>query len=213
MKCCCFDSAGAARFFSWFARRSGRHYRKKGLGRVQQQLASAIKEAGIQGASLLDIGCGVGYLHLSLLKAGAATATGVDLSEKMLSEARALAAEQSLGDRTRYIPGDFVAMAPDLPSADVTILDKVVCCYPDAETMIGRSLEKTKKICALTYPRAHLLNRIMFELEAICMKVIRCDFRPYVHDPGRIEGWIEAAGFRKRTQHRSWLWLTQVYVR
>ncbi len=213
MQCCRLSAGEAARFFSWFARRSGKHYRKKGLGKIQQKLAAAIEEAGIEGTSLLDIGCGVGYLHQSLLKSGAATATGVDLSEKMLSEARALAAEQSLGDRTRYIPGDFVAMAADLPIADVTILDKVVCCYPDAETLVGRSLEKTKRIYALTYPRAHFLNRIMFELEAFCMKVIRCDFRPYVHDPERIGGWIEAAGFRKTTQHRSWLWLTEVYVR
>ena len=213
MTTCCSNVKEASRFFSWFARRSGKHYRKRGLGKNQQKLAAAIEEAGIEGASLLDIGCGVGYLHQSLLRSGAATATGVDLSEKMLFEARALAAEQSLGDRTRYFPGDFVVMAGDLPIADVTILDKVVCCYPDAETLVGRSLEKTRRIYALTYPRAHLFNRIMTEVEALCMKVIRCDFRPYVHDPGRIEEWIEAAGFRKQTQHRSWLWLAEVYVR
>ena len=213
MQCCQPTTDGAARFFSWFARRSGRRYRKQGLGKVQQRLASAVMELGIQDASILDIGCGVGYLHQSLLKGGAARATGIDLSERMLAEAQSLAAEQSLSDCTDYIVGDFVAMAADLPSADVTVLDKVVCCYPDAETMIGRSLEKTKKIYALTYPRGHLLNRVVFELEAFCMKVIRCDFRPYVHDPERIEEWINAAGFRKRRQHQSLIWLTQVYAR
>ncbi len=213
MQCCCTKSGEAKRFFSWFARRSGRHYRKKGLGKNQQQLASAIREAGIEGASLLDIGCGVGYLHQSLLRDGAAKATGIDLSEKMLAEARALAADQALGDRVDYISGDFVAMAAELPGADVTILDKVVCCYPDAEMLVGRSVEKTRRIYAITYPRAHLLNRIMTEVEALFMKVIRCDFRPYVHDPERIEVWIEAAGFRKQKQHQSLIWLTQVYVR
>jgi magnesium-protoporphyrin O-methyltransferase len=213
MQCCQPATGAAARFFSWFARRSGRHYRKRGLGKVQQQLASAIEEAGIEGVSLLDIGCGVGFLHQSLLNHGAARATGIDLSEKMLVEARALAAEQSLSDRTDYVLGDFVAMAADLPGADVTILDKVVCCYPDAKTLVVRSLEKTGKVYALTYPRAHLLNRLTTSAEAICLKLVGCDFRPYVHDPESIEQWIEAMGFRKRKQHQSWVWLTQVYVR
>jgi SAM-dependent methyltransferase len=213
MRCCHPDTGAAARFFSWFARRSGRHYRKKGLGKLQQELASAIEEAGIEGVSLLDIGCGVGYLHQSLLRHGAAKATGIDLSEKMLSEARALAVEQSLEDRADYILGDFVTIAGDLPGADVTILDKVVCCYPDAKTLVERSLEKSGKIYALTYPRAHLLNRITTSVEAFCFKLIRCDFRPYVHDPESIERWIEARGFRKRREHMSWIWLMQVYVR
>ena len=180
---------------------------------MQQQLASAIKEAGIEGASLLDVGCGVGYLHQSLLKDGAAKATGVDISEKMLSEARALSEEQSLSDRTDYVQGDFVTVAEEVPDADVTILDKVVCCYPDAKMLVDRSLEKTRKVYALTYPRAHLLNRLTTSLEAFCLKLIRCDFRPYVHDPVNIEQWIEARGFRKLRQHESWIWLMQVYAR
>lgn len=213
MQCCKPESTEASRFFSWFARRSGKHYRKRGLGKVQRELLAAIRESGIDGATLLDIGCGVGYLHQSLLKDGAASATGVDLSEKMITEARALAAEQSLADRVEYFEGDFVAMAERLPGADITILDKVVCCYPDAETLINRSLEKTGRVYALTYPRSHLINRIMTAVEAFCLTLIRCDFRPYVHDPASIESWIEARGFSKRREHVSWIWLTQVYAR
>ena len=213
MQCCQSPTGAAARFFSWFARRSGKHYRKRGLGKVQQRLAHAIEEAGIEGASLLDIGCGVGYLHQSLLKGGADRATGVDLSEKMIAEARALASEQSLDERTEYFLGDFVTMAGRLPDADVTILDKVVCCYPDAKTLVARSLEKTGRVYALTYPRAHLLNRVMTAVEAFCLKLIRCEFRPYVHNPVDIEGWIEERGFQKRSEHKSPIWLTQVYAR
>ncbi len=213
MKCCQPATGSTARFFSWFARRSGRHYRKSGLGKAQRQLVSAIQETGIEGTSLLEVGCGVGYLHQTLLKSGAGKALGVDLSEKMISEASALAAEQSLADRTNYVLGDFVTMAADLPRADITILDKVVCCYPDAKTLIERSLEKTSKVYALTYPRAHFLNRVMFEVEAFCLKIIRCEFRPFVHDPSSIESWIEAKGFHKRKQEVTWIWLTQVYAR
>ena len=213
MPCCHPTPEGAARFFSWFARRSSKHYQKKGLGKAQKQLIRGIREAGIEGTSVLDIGCGTGYLHQELLKAGAAKAVGVDLSEKMLAEARALARRQKLEEQTDYRAGDFVEMAAELPDVDITILDKVVCCYPDAKTLVERSSEKTAKVYALTYPRAHLFNRIMVGLEAAFLWIIRVDFRPYVHDPGELEKWIRAQGFQKRAEEFTWVWLTQVYVR
>lgn len=213
MNCCASKSGEAARFFSWFARRSGVHYRKKGLGKTQRQLLDALIGAGVDGASVLDIGCGVGYLHHSLLKAGADRATGVDLSEKMLSEARALANEQALSERVDYRLGDFVLIGCDIPDADITLLDKVVCCYPDSQTLVSRSLEKTRKLYALTYPRLHLFNRIMTTLESLFLALIRCQFRPYLYDPVQVQSWIEAHGFRKRSEKTTWLWLTQVYSR
>jgi magnesium-protoporphyrin O-methyltransferase len=213
MQCCNPTPAGATRFFSWFARRSRRHYQKKGLGKAQKQLVDGIREAGFEGASVLDIGCGIGFLHQELLKAGAAHAVGVDLSEKMLAEARTLARQQRLEGQTDYRAGDFVEMAAALPDVDITILDKVVCCYPDAQTLVTRSSEKTAKVYALTYPRDHLFNRIMVALEAAFLWIIRVDFRPYVHDPDELEKWIRAQGFHKRAEQLTWVWLTQVYAR
>ena len=37
---------------------------------------------------ILDIGCGVGALHITLLHEGAAAATGIDISEGMLQQAK-----------------------------------------------------------------------------------------------------------------------------
>lgn len=213
MRCCEPPVTEAGRFFSWFARRSLRHYRKKGLGKSQRQLFDGITAEGIGGASVLEIGCGVGYLHQALLDSGAAAATGVDLSSRMLEEARTLAREQELESRTDYRVGDFVEISDALADADVTVLDKVVCCYPDARKLVRRSVEKTKRVYALTYPRPHLANRFFTLVEAGILRLIGCNFRPYVHDPGQIENWIRARGFRKQLEETTWIWLTQVYVR
>jgi hypothetical protein len=45
------------------------------------------------------------------------------------------------------------------------------------------------------------------------MRLLRSDFRPYVHDPERIDAWLSAAGFARRYEHRTVAWLTRAYVR
>ncbi len=213
MICCRLTPDETNRFFSWFARLSRKHYQKRGLSKTQQRLMDGVKSLGYEGARVLDIGCGVGFLHQKLLQDGAATAVGVDLSERMLVEAESSAREAALAERVDYRQGDFVEMADNIPESDITVLDKVVCCYPNPEMLVGKSLEKTRRIYALTYPRRHLLNRLLMEVQAVFMRVIRCGFRPYVHDPDAIESWIIAQGFEKRMQHRSLIWITQVYAR
>ena len=97
--------------------------------------------------------------------------------------------------------------------ADVTVLDKVVCCYPDADGLVHASLKKTNRVYALTYPRNRWYIRTMMGISAFMLKLVRSDFRPYVHDPEMIEKWITDTGFSKSYQNNNMVWLTQVYVK
>ena len=213
MSCCGAQTHDTGRVFSWFARRYRKRFQRKGLERPQKQLVAGLKQAGITGCSVLEVGCGVGYLHQLLLKSGAAYAVGVDLSDKMIVEARALAADQGLADRIDYQVGDFMGLAAGLDDADITLLDKVVCCYADAEGLTRLSLSKTRKIYALTYPRANVINRLGVAVTAVLMWLLRSRFRSYIHPPEEIEAWITESGFRKRYEQQTPVWLTQVYVR
>lgn len=213
MSCCCTPTRGIGKFFGHFARRYRRRYARRGLEPAQRQLIDGLRRAGFAGATLLEIGCGVGYLHQQLLREGAERALGVDISEDMLAQARASARDAGLAERTEYREGDYMALADGLDPADVTLLDKVVCCYPDAEGLVTRSVSRTRRVYALTYPRDRLFNRAGVRLLDFFLWLVRSTFRTYVHDPRRIEGWISAAGFRKRYENRTFLWLTQVYVR
>lgn len=213
MNCCCPHANSANRFFSFFAGRYRKRFEKKGFEPSQQQLMMGLEQAGYQDAKILEIGSGVGHLHLTLLERGAASAVGVDLASKMIEEARRWAAERTLTDRTDYVEGDFMEIHATLPDADVTVLDKVVCCYPDADGLVHASLAKTGRVYALTYPLNRWYIRAMMGLVALAMKIVRSDFRPYVHDPERIEKWITETGFDKHYQNNNMVWLTQVYVK
>ena len=213
MSTCCCHAESAGKFFSFFARRARKRFERKGLEPTQKQLMAGLEQAGIQGARLLEIGCGVGHLHQSLLEQGASVAVGVDIAPMMLSEAKNWADERALGDRVKYVEGDFMAVDENIDSADICILDKVVCCYPDAQGLVQRSLAKTSRVYGLTYPRDRWFTRLGTGAIACLLWLVRSNFRPYVHDPGQIEGWISDEGFAKQFENRTAAWLTQVYVK
>jgi len=213
MTACCVHNRDAGRFFGWFARRYRKRFARKGLEASQRQLVSGISESGLDGASLLEIGCGVGYFHQQLLGSGAASAVGVDLSTKMIQEARVAAREHGLEHRTEYREGDFVEQADAFAAADVVILDKVICCYPDAEGLVGRSAQKAKRVYAFTIPRDRWSVRAAMQLMWGLLALIRCEFRSFVHPPAMIDRWLTDAGFERVFEDRTFVWLTRVYTR
>jgi len=211
MTCCCPHSNSANRFFSFFAGRYRRRFEKKGFEPSQKQLIEGLEQAGYSNSTIIEIGSGVGHLHQTLLEQGAASAVGVDLASKMIVEAKHWAVERGLRDRTQYVEGDFMEIKAQISAADITILDKVVCCYPDADGLVHASLTKTRRVYALTYPRNRWYVRAVMGITGAVMKILGSDFRPYVHDPEMIEAWVKAEGFSKEYQNTNLVWLTQVY--
>jgi len=213
MPCCCPHSQSAGRFFSRFARHYRRRFRKKGFEPSQRQLLEGIERVGFRDATLLEIGSGVGALHQALLQRGAASAVGVDLAPAMIEEAEALAREDGLAGRTRYRVGDFVEEAETFEPADLVILDKVICCYPDARRIVESSAARARRTYAYSIPRNRWFTRLGMVCVALALRLVRSDFRPYVHDPEEIDAWLSAAGFIRRYENHTIAWLARVYVR
>jgi len=213
MSACCPHARSASRFFSFFAGRYRKRFGKKGFEPSQKQLLEGLDRIGYRGTTVLEIGCGVGHLHQTLLEQGANSAVGIDLAPSMLDEARDWAGERNLSERTRYIEGDFMLVDDQVDQADISLLDKVVCCYPDARGLVEKSLAKTGHAMALTYPRDRWFVRLGVSAIAGVLWLARSDFRSYVHDPVQIERWIKTSGLEKRFEGTTPAWLTQVYVR
>jgi len=197
--------------FSFVARRYRKRFSRKGFEASQKQLLTGLQQAGYGDKTVLEIGSGVGHLHQTLLEQGARSAVGIDLASSMIKEAEAWAVERGLSDRTRYYQADFMNMEEVLEPADVVILDKVVCCYPDADGLVHKSLSQTRQVYALTYPRDRWYVRAGIAFGAFLMKLLRSDFRPYLHDPIQVEQWITESGFEKTYVANTPIWLTQVY--
>ncbi len=101
-------------------------YRKNGLGQRALAVIEFLQARGLEGKSVLDIGCGIGALHMELLLAGAELATGVDASSTNIAVAQELAEELGLTERVEERQGDFVELAGEISEADIVTLDRAI---------------------------------------------------------------------------------------
>ena len=210
---CCAEHVGAAkRCFGFMSKLYARRYRRKGLDDTQRYLVEQLASLGLEGQSLLEVGCSVGEVHQTLLDRDAARALGIDLAQRMLDYARARAGERGLTDRVEYRLGDFVELRDTIEVADITVLDKVVCCYPAPKQLLDAAADCTRRVIALTYPRKHLLSALSTLVWNLAFWVLRSDFRTFVHDPCAVRAWLEDRGLRRVVDRDTLMWHTQVYV-
>ncbi len=213
MPCHCAHDQAAARLFSRFAHHYRRRFARGRFEPIQKRLLQALEEAGFQGAEILEVGCGVGALHLHLLQRGAARATGIDLSPQMIDEARDWARQQGVEHRVNYHVGDYLEWAERLSATDITVMDKVICCHPLGPELVAAALPRTRRLLALSYPRINWLTRAGAGMVNALMRLLGSDFRVYLHDPQRIEAVATAYGFEKRHQAHAGLWQVQLFQR
>ena len=190
-----------------------RRYRRRGLEAVQRRLLDGLTAAGVAGASVLEIGCGTGELQRRVLAAGAVSAVGIDVAGGMIERAQAAAAQAGLEQRTTFLVGDAVERAAELPPAAVVVLDKVLCCYPEIETLLQVSLERTQRLYAVVVPRPHWLVAAVWRLAIAGFKLLRSSFHPFYHDWHAAATAISAAGFRRIFAAHTLAWEAWIFHR
>ena len=114
----CCDRTGYQTVFSdRFARRLARTYCRRGLDRTRRRLVFFLTDRGIQDASVLEIGGGVGEIQVELLSHGARHTTNLEISRNYEVEAAALLKQSGMADRVtrrlalapRFLPPQSVA--------------------------------------------------------------------------------------------------------
>ena len=199
-------------FSKRLARRDARRYRRKGLDKTAQLLVDRLAERGVSDATVLEVGGGVGSIDIELLKAGARDAIVIELSDEYDGEAAALLEENGLEGRVARRHGDFVELENEVRPADVVVMHRVVCCYPDPEALVGTAAGHARRLLALSFPRDVWWIRVgWYAVDAWFRLVYR--FESYVHPHRRILGAAEDEGFTPVHQHSGWLWHVAVFER
>ena len=206
---CCYDEA----FDDRHAAEKLRAFRRDGPGRATRVLANALAVGGVEGRTILDIGAGLGGLHHLLLAAGAASAVDVDASRPYLDAARAEASRLGLAERVTFRHGDFVAIAAEVPQADLVGLDRVVCCYPDPASLVRSAADHTRRRLGIVLPPDGRIAGLVVGIFNLGQWLRRDPFRIYAHPHAVVRSAATAAGLVPAGIERVGLWRLLLFDR
>jgi 2-polyprenyl-3-methyl-5-hydroxy-6-metoxy-1,4-benzoquinol methylase len=203
----CCPSRDYHRFFNQrFARRLANRYRKRGLDQTAQTMVQFLQGLGMEGASVLEVGGGVGEIQVELLKAGAARAENLELSPAYEEQARTLAEQAGVQGRLDWRIHDLAQDPGTVATADLVILHRVVCCYPNYERLLGAAADHARRALVFSYPPRNALSRAFYSVFNLVMRLTRSSFRGFAHPPAAMLAVLEDRGLRRTYQGRSRIW-------
>ena len=206
MPSCCQPGEYDKVFDEKHARARAREYARKGLTGDARRIVDLVRARMPSGYDVLEIGGGVGEIQLELLKAGAARVINVELATQYETVASELIREQGVGGRVERRLGDFVREGVDVPAADVVVMNRVVCCYPDADALVGAAADHARQLLAMTFPVDRWWIRLGLGATNVLLRVRGGTFRAHAHPTRSVLATAERHGMRPTQHRRGLIW-------
>jgi magnesium-protoporphyrin O-methyltransferase len=207
--CSCRTGESLDIFSDKGARRELRRYLRNGLGGDDAKLIAAwAEEGGLDGASVVEVGGGIGQIQTELLRRGAAAGRVVEVVVGYEDAASELARAAGVAERTSFVLADLLEEAEDVEPADIVVLRRVVCCSPRGPELLGIAAGKARRTLLASYPRDRAVTRVFSRLENVLFALIRKRFRSFVHAPEELERQVARHGLRRMRTSRGWIWET-----
>jgi len=211
------DACGCDRGFEIFDRKSAEadidRYRRQGPDRSTRILLDMLRARGVRGASLLDIGGGVGVIDHELLRDGLGHAVLVDASAPALEAARNEARRRGALDRIEFIDGDVVASRQPIDPADIVTLDRVICCYPDVRSLVSLSASRARSLYGLVLPRDRLIVRWGLRAVNLWFRFRGFGYRSFAHPNRVVDALTAEAGLWPTQEEHTFFWRIVLYDR
>ena len=206
MSDCCTPKGYRRIFSEKNAAGEARRYRRKGLDGTSKRIVDFIRERGVEGKTLLEVGGGIGAIEVELLKAGMARAVNVELTPTYEAAAGELLVEAGLGDRVERRLMDFAEAGTEVDTADVVVMNRVICCYPDMPRLARAAADRARVLLVMSFPSDRWLTRLGVSLTNFGLRVMRMQFRVFLHPPALILAAVEQRGFRLTVNQPGFLW-------
>lgn len=206
MSDCCTPKGYRRIFSESSARNEARRYRRKGLDATSRRIVDFLRGQGVEGRTVLEVGGGIGAIQLELLKAGATRAVSVELTPTYEEVARELLDEAGLADRVERKVVDFAAASDEVEGADIVVLNRVICCYPDMPRLAGAAADHTRQVLVMSYPRRAWWTVIGLGIANLIFRITRLEFQVFLHRPEQILATSESRGLRTVQDQTGLLW-------
>jgi len=181
-------------------------YRKKGLDATSRRIFEFVRSQGVDGRTVLEVGGGVGAIQIELLKAGAARAVSIELTPTYEDDANALLREAGLADRVDRKIMDFAMAGGEVDGADIVIMNRVICCYPDMPRLAGQASDHARRLLVMSFPKRAWWMRIGLGLGNLMLRLTRREFQIFLHPPKLILATSEQHGLRTVLNQAGFFW-------
>jgi magnesium-protoporphyrin O-methyltransferase len=165
-----------------------------------------LEQRGLVGSTVIEVGGGVGEIEIELLKRGAAHAVNLELSTAYDAEAVELLREAGVGLRVERRIQDIAADSAGIEPADIVVLHRVVCCYPDYERLLGAAADHARRLLVFSHPPRNLLSRLLLASQNLVFRLRRMEFRTFAHPPAEMLATLEGRGLQHTFTHRGLVW-------
>jgi len=189
-----------------FARRVASRYRRRGLDRTAARMVAYLADRGVDGASVLEIGGGVGDIQIELLRRGASRSTNLELVDTYDAEAAALAGSAGVSDRMTRRQLDIAANPEAVEVHDIVVMHRVVCCYPDYERLLAVAADHARKLLVFSHPPRNWISRLAVGAENLGIRVFGGSFKSYTHPPHAMVAVAEGREMRADFRERGPVW-------
>ncbi|UNK69853.1 SAM-dependent methyltransferase [Microbacterium sp. H1-D42] len=207
MNDCCPPNRYEREFNPRFSRELTRRYRRGGLTTSARWMVDFAEKVGLDGATVLEIGGGIGDIQVEALKRGAAHTTNLELSSAYEDDAVALLDEAGLRDRATRMLGIDLAQKPDaVDPADFVMLHRVVCCYPDYDRLLSAAADHAQRAVVFSHPVQGWAGRIAVRVVNAYCALMRREYRAFAHSPSAMLTVLRRHGFEPRFNERSGPW-------
>ena len=165
-----------------------------------------LEQRGIEGATVLEIGGGIGAIQIELLKRGATNAVNLELSSSYDEVAAALLRQTGLDGRAERRLHDIAAERDNVEPADLVVLHRVVCCYPDYERLLEAAADHARRIVVFSYPPSNAISRRAVAAQNLIFRLLRKEFRTFAHPPSAMLSVLNDRGLRVTFSHHGFVW-------
>ncbi|MDQ2943449.1 MAG: class I SAM-dependent methyltransferase [Candidatus Dormibacteraeota bacterium] len=203
---CCTPKGYQQIFSRRNARAEAKRYRRNGLDPVSRRIVEFLKEKGVEGRTVLEVGGGVGAIQIELLKVGATRAVSVELTPTYEETAGELLREAGMEDRVERRVMDFASAGVDVEAADIVVMNRVLCCYPDMPKLAGAAAEHARRVLVISFPRDRWWMRIGLTLANVGLRVAQRQFQIFLHSPDEILATAERHGLRIALNRPGLVW-------
>ncbi len=188
-------------------------YRETGPEPTTVALVEAIAAQDVRGATLLDIGGGVGAVQHELIAAGVSSAVDVEASPAYQAACIEEAERRGHAERIRHVGGDLASVADSIGPADIVTLDRSVCCWPEMPELIHTAAARAGRFLGMVYPKDSLWVRHGWQRYVALRDRLRGDpLRVIVHRTEQIEGILASYGLYRRQRRAMGPWQVVLYA-